>query len=331
MSGLALAGILFGADPMALATMALALFVLGWALREHGRAGDIARGAELRASRAVSDLERRLIAANRDATEILDHVDSPVAVFDSGHRLEAFNAAFARLSRLPPSWLSSAPRFEDLFDRLRAERLLPERRDFTAWRAAHLALFEQGQAPLDETWHLPAGISVRVRAWPRRLGGVVYVAEDVSERVRSAAETKTQEIYRRATLDTIPDGLAVFGADGRLAMYNTAFAALWPVGENELEGAPHLAQVAAICGERLAGDTIWSRLLERIGTGDIPPDGYACQMVRSDGRVLWITLTRLPLGATLIGFEDRTEIERFEEALGLDAVLEGAARPAARR
>lgn len=327
MSGLALAGILFGADPMALATMALALFVLGWALREHGRAGDIARNAEARASRDLADLERRLIAASQGATEVLDHVDSPIAVFDSERRLESFNAAFVRLSRLPPSWLSSAPRFEDLFDRLRAERLLPERRDFAAWRAAHLSLFEQGGAALDETWHLPAGISIRVRAWPRRLGGVVYVAEDVSERVRSAAETKTQEIYRRATLDTIPDGLAVFGADGRLAMYNTAFAALWPIGESELEAAPHLAHVASICGERLTGDSIWSRLSERIGAGDIPPDGYACQMIRSDGRVLWISLTRLPLGATLVGFEDRTEIERFEEALGLEGTLDFSAQP----
>lgn len=38
------------------------------------------------------------------------------------------------------------------------------------------------------------------------------------------AETQAQKLAQRALLDTIEDGLAVFGPDGRLKTHNHAFA-----------------------------------------------------------------------------------------------------------
>jgi len=145
--------------------------------------------------------------------------------------------------------------------------------------------------------------------------------DDVSETLRTLTAMQTMAIYRRATLDTIPDGLAVFDANGRLALYNTAFARLWPLSEEELEAEPHLASVAALVGKRMGSDRIWPLVSEYISAGDVGENGVGVQAQRIDGRILWVILTRLPLGATLVSFEDRTEIERFEEAIGLGSAL----------
>ena len=290
--------------------------------RRHALAVDLVRlpgervaGIALDVTQTVQAEAQLHLAAGAQA-DLLNRLETAVAVFGADRRLSAYNRLFAAMWSLPEDWLDAHPTIEDIFDRLRADRRLPERRDFSAWKREHLDLFASDGAQLDEAWHIPGGNSVRVRAYPHLLGGVFYLFEDISETLRLTAAMHTMAAIQRATLDTIPDGLAVFGPSGEMKMHNTAFARLWSLTEEELAAEPHLAQVAALCAERVGSDGVWSMIAAGLAAADPAHYGDWGRVARADGRILSLSLTRLPLGATLVTFEDKTDVERFTEGLG---------------
>jgi len=112
MIDLAFAGFALGPDPLSLVTFALAIFALGWALKEHGRAvaaAEAVSSAEARAAARVTQAELRLLLATQSESEVLDRLDSAVAVFGPDRKLQSFNIAFAERSRLVTAWLETRP------------------------------------------------------------------------------------------------------------------------------------------------------------------------------------------------------------------------------
>jgi len=252
--------------------------------------------------------------------DMLDRVDTAIAVFGTDRRLAVFNKGFARMWDLPEAWLESHPTLDDIFDRLRETRRLPEQRDFQSWKRDHLRLFDLDDGQLDETWHIAGGSSVRVKAYPYQLGGVYYLFEDISEKLRLNTSLHMLSQTQRATLDAIEDSMAVFGPDGRLKLHNSAFSDLWQFEESELAAEPHLTKITAVSASRIGRDSVWSMVSTGVTSGEPSRYGEWGRVTRADGRVLSVSLTRLPLGATLVIFEDLTDIERFNAALREDAV-----------
>jgi len=252
--------------------------------------------------------------------DMLDHAETAIAVFGADRRLAVFSKLFASTWDLSEDWLATHPALDDIFDRLRETRRLPEQRDYQAWKREHMRLFDVDDGKIDETWHLAGGASVRVRAYPYLLGGVYYVFEDISETLRLNTSLHMLSQTQRATLDAIDDGMAVFGPDGRLKMHNSAFSDLWQFEEAELSNEPHLSRIAATSSSRIGRDSVWSMVSSGVTSGEPSRYGEWGRVTRADGRILSVSLTQLPLGATLVVFEDLTEIERFNAALRNDAV-----------
>ena len=120
-----------------------------------------------------------------------------------------------------------SPRDSEILDRLRAARLLPEQADFRAWKAALLDAYQSLETE-EQVWYLPDGRTLRVVFNPNPQGGVTYIFDDVTERFHLRVAISTRSIrVQSETLDTLQEGVAVFGSDGRLKLYNPAFAGIW--------------------------------------------------------------------------------------------------------
>lgn len=248
-------------------------------------------------------------------TEIIDHIPLALAIFGRDKRLSTHNAAFARFWKLPQVWLETNPTAEEILDRLRADRRLPERPDFPGWKRARLDVFDEHRKSLDELWNLPGTRSVHFTARPHLLGGAFWTFEDVSERLKAEAEAAMLAQAQRAMVNTIDDGMAIFGADGKLKLHNDAFAQLWNLNEQELAGEPHLKTMAEMAAERLGHDSAWNIVSAGINSSE--PERYAewSRIMRGDGKVISLSMVRLPNGATLVTFRDLTDIERFANFL----------------
>ena len=257
-----------------------------------------------------------MLRLNADATaDVMDRIETAIAVFGTDERLIACNKAYERMWGLTEEWLDTHPTLGEILDHLREERRLPEQHDFAAWKRDQLQLFDGDRGQEDETWHLPGGGSVRVKTYPYLPGGIAYLFEDISERLSLQVSYNMLAQMQRATLNTVEDGMAVFGPDGRLKLHNDAFARLWQLSESELSGEPHLTKVAELCVARTGHDGIWNIVAE--GANSAEPARYNewGKVTRSDGRILSLSLSRLPLGATLVIFADLTDFKRFESGL----------------
>ncbi|HUH77006.1 MAG TPA: ATP-binding protein, partial [Devosia sp.] len=169
-----------------------------------------------------------------------------------------------------------------------------------------------------EPWHLPDGRTVKVISAPASVsGGVIYVFEDITERLKLESTNKAFSNVQRETINALSEAVAVFGTNGRLTLNNPRWAALWKLPLNQLGPSPHIDQIAEASGKAIPEDgaTIW-RDLKR-GIIDLNPtrSDQTGRITRSDGRLLDYAITRLPDGQTMMTFLDVTESASYSKVL----------------
>lgn len=251
--------------------------------------------------------------------EVLNVLTVPIAVFAADGRLRACNAACARLWRVDAAWLETGPALGDILEALRARRRLPEVTDFHAFKAEQMALLTSPVPPSPVLMHLPDDTVLSLRVHPRggtggKPAGAVFVYDDVTDSLALKSSLKTATRVQDVTLDNLHEGVAVFGADGRLKLANRAFAKLWALDEAALVGNVHLADVIEAMRPFRRDVADWPAFRDRLAgrlLGRRPGDG---RIERSDGTVLNYATVPLPDGAVLLGYLDVTDGVRIEKA-----------------
>ncbi|WP_197410771.1 sensor histidine kinase [Devosia epidermidihirudinis] len=249
---------------------------------------------------------------------IVDALATPIAIFNAKRELIQFNQAYAELWNLTPKFLVLGLDERAILDKLRTEGMLPAAVDYHEWRKEHLKSYERTTPHENEAWHLPDGRSIKVISAPAGAdGGVVYVFEDITERLKLESTNKTFSNVQRETINALSEAVAVFGTNGRLTLSNPRLSALWKVSMTELGQNPHIDQIAEASGRAIPEDgaSIW-RDLKR-GIIDLNPtrSDQTGRITRSDGRLLDFAITRLPDGQTMMTFLDVTEGASYSRVL----------------
>jgi len=273
-----------------------------------GIATDVSELARLR-----DDFARQTEAHART----LDQLPTGVAIFDGSRQLIFHNAAYRLLWTLDQDWLESGPSDGDILERLRAWRRLPEEADFRQWKARILSGYTTVESH-EHWWHLPDGRTIRVVINPNPQGGVTYLYDDVSERFQLESRYNGLLGVQGETLDTLREGVAVFGPDGRLRLSNPAFAALWRIPQEVVSSEPHIDEVVARARKTAGDDASWMMLRDAV-VGLEDRTGGTCRMEgRADAETVLVVDCRiapLPDGSTLITFTNVSDSVRMERAL----------------
>lgn len=245
---------------------------------------------------------------------ILDRVSSAIAVFDADSRLVFFNLAYGNLWEFDEKWLKTAPKDTDILDRLRELGRLPEVVNYPEWRASVLAMHSAG-GEREDWWHLPDGRVLHVISEQRQDGGMTQLFVDETERL--ALESRFNELIgvQSETIDSLKEGVAVFATDGRLKLFNSAFATVWQLSRDKLDSSPHIDDIISDARALYQDQQVWQHLklaITALSDERLPIDG---QMVRVDNSVIDYATMPLPDGATLITFTDVTDSKRYERAL----------------
>src|SRR6202012_5970249 len=264
--------------------------------------------SELEAARA--DLERQMESHART----LDQMPTGVAIFDRKKRLVFNNAAYRELWSLEQGFLDQRPSDSEILDRLRAERRLPEQADFRAWKNGLMAAYQSVETN-EQPWYLPDGRTLRVVTNPNPQGGVTYLFDDVSERFHLESQFNALTRVQGETLESLKEGVAVFGSDGRLKLANPAFSTLWRVDPGMLGPQPHFDALAQACKPLHPQEETWSALRAVVTGLSEGRTGFERRLERADGSVLDCAAQPLPDGATLLTFIDMTASVNFERAL----------------
>ena len=248
-------------------------------------------------------------------TRTLDQLPSAVAIFDGAQRLVYRNAAYEKLWKLDASFLDQKPSDSQILDHLRLAQRLPVEGDFRAWKSHLLDAYRSSEELPPHVWHMPDGRTICVKVTPNPKGGVTYLYDDLSERYE--LELRFNALYRmqNETFETLHEGVAVFGADGRLKFSNPAFAALWRFDSAVLSEKPRFETIAELCKTLHPNEDTWSDLRGFVTGLNEMRTGFTRRLERSDGLVLDLTAQPLPEGAALLTFVDVTGDVNVERAL----------------
>jgi signal transduction histidine kinase len=247
--------------------------------------------------------------------EVLESIHAAVAIYGADKRLKFFNSAFAGLWGVETDWLASGPSLDELLERLRERRRIPELVDFRAYKRQQLDMFTSLIEPQQESLHLPDGRTLSLSVSPHPLGGLIFVYEDVTDRLALERSYNTLIEVQRESLDNLFEAIAVFGSDGRLKLYNPAYREIWGLGETDLEGEPHIGEIVEKTRVFYDDGGDWAALKERIIAAVSAGALVADRLDRQDGTVLQFATVPLPDGNVLVSYLDVTDTTRVERAL----------------
>lgn len=269
-----------------------------------GSAQDISREEELESR------SERNSAANR---ELLEQLRTAIAIFDGEQKLEFYNSSFSQLWRLEDGWLNTRPKLGDILERLRETRRLPEQVDFKRYKQGWVDLFT-AQSAKEDMMYLPDGSVLRSLVVPHPLGGLLMTFEDVTSGLALESSYNTLMAVQKETLDGLTEGVAVYGSNGRLQLWNPAYANMWELNPEDLEGGLHISQILDR-SRKFFPEEGWDKLREQMTHELFARQDRAGEIRRTDGRILHYVSVALPDGGTMVTFHDVTDTVRVEEAL----------------
>lgn len=278
---------------------------LGADKRTIGLALDITREEELEA------LYKSLGASHQES---LEQLRSAIAMFDAETRLEFYNSAYEQMTGMIGTWLDGRPRITEVIDKMRELRRLPEQADYKQYKQQWLSRFTSLMAPTEDMLYLPDGTVLRQIVVPRPQGGLVVTMEDVTSRLQLETSYNTLIAVQQETMDNLAEGIAVFGEDGRLRLFNQAFLRIWSLPENGLSGSPHVTVVADAMKVHFAAE-VWEEARTGILTNGLERAVRRGHLQRADGRVIEYAAVPLPDGNILNTYADVTDKLNVENAL----------------
>jgi signal transduction histidine kinase len=276
--------------------------------RESMMAGYAVQITEL--EQAQEEIQRH-ISALRD---LLESSTSAMAIYGKDMRLKYYNFAFVALWKFDEVFLDSEPTYGEVLENMRERRKLPEQANFKAFKEQQQKLFTKLIETEEEFFYLPDGKTLRVIAIPHALGGILFVYEDVTDRLALERSYNTLIAVQRETLDHLHEGLVVFGENGRLTLCNPTFHKLWNLTPEFTGSEPHLREVLEKCRALFVTDD-WGQFLTNLVARFQQRTLFNVRFERSDGAVIDCSCVPLPDGQTLLTFIDITATMLVERSL----------------
>jgi signal transduction histidine kinase len=277
---------------------------------EDGQVAGFARDAT-----ALEETRAELRRHVESHAETLDKLKTPAAIFGIDKHLKFSNHAFARLWQLDETWLEAEPHHNEVLEAARDARRLPEQADFPAWKEQQMELYTQVLEPQEDVWHLPDGTTLRVVVQPHPLGGLLFFYEDMSDWLALERSLNTVLEVQGETLAHLHEAVSVFGGDGRLKLYNTAFGQIWELDEAFLRSEPHINDLVEECRHLFDDQGDWPATKNEIVSVVTDRSASDGRFERPNDTVLEFSGVPLPDGAMLMIYLDVTDTSKIARAL----------------
>jgi signal transduction histidine kinase len=265
----------------------------------------------------ITELEKAEAAISDHLTtleDLLDSSSSAMVIYGLDTRLKFYNQAYVRMWGLEESWLAKEPTFGETLEYMRELRRLPEQVNFPAFKQQRLRLFNEVTEPHEELFYLPDGRTIRNVAIPHSAGGVLFIYEDVTDKLALERSYNTLIAVQRETLDNLYEGVVVFSENGKLRLKNPVFLSLWDLEEKDLPDGTHVSKMLDKT-KHLYVTSDWE-LFKQDFIGQMQSRAYFTSRIeRSDGAVLDCSVVPLPDGGVLLNYVDMTATTLVERSL----------------
>ncbi len=261
--------------------------------------------------KAQHELQQHL-AAHR---EVLQYISAPIAIFDAKTELTFFNHAYLRLFDFDENWLCTGPTYGEILENLRERRKLPEYPNFLEYKRQSLSLFKNLMQPFHELLHLPEGHILRTVIAPHPLGGLIFLFDDITDKLSLERGYNTLVAVQKETLDHLYEGIIVFGTDNRLRLSNPAIEKIWNLGQESRVVGRHISEILKDIAPLFVNpyeSRMWRKKMVHHINNRQADQG---KITLKSHRMLDYSYVPLPDGSNLLTFIDISDQWRFQQTL----------------
>lgn len=264
---------------------------------------------------AMENVQSKLLSHIAAQGEFLESLATAIAIFRPDRRLKFYNRAFVELWHFEASALDAEPQIGELLELLRENRQLPELVDFPAFRQEQDRLFVSVIERREELMHLPDGSLFRMAITPHPFGGLLFVYEDVTDRLVLERSYNTLIEVQLETINNLHDGVVVYCQDGRLRLWNETLVEMWKFDHGFLKAEPHVGEMLERTKDLFPPTGNWNDHKQRLILQVTEGATRAGQFERADGLAYDYACVPLPDGGCLLSYVDVTDTARVQRAL----------------
>lgn len=247
--------------------------------------------------------------------EVLEKLGTGMAIFGPDAHLQFFNVAFSMMWGFDTDWLESGPTHGEILEDLRSRRMYPEQQDFQDYKRQRLELYTTLIDTHEELLYLPNERVIRVVVSPHPLGGLIFINEDVTDRLTLERSYNTLIAVQSETLNNLHEGIAVYGSDSCLKLFNPAFSRIWRLDPAFLREEPRMVEVVDAAKDLFRYKGSWESFRDQIIANSADRTARAGRFERADGTILDYAAVPLPDGAMLFTYIDVTDSVAIHRAL----------------
>lgn len=275
-------------------------------------AGSVGMAVDVTEIQEAQNEVREQLEAQRASLNLLK---TPVAIFSADKNLEFFNQGFADLWKLPADWLAGGPHHGEVLEAMRQSRRIPEQADFPAWKKKQLNCYTDLIDSQEEIWQLPSERTLRVVTQARPQGGLFVLYEDLTEMLSLERSLNALSRVQLETINSLQEGVAVFGIDGRMRLYNPALLRLWNIDEALVDERPHIEDLLPTYQKYVPELYGWNEIKAHITGAENDREMRYLRVQRNNNTIVDCTVAPLPDGGTLLTLVDVTSSAQIERAL----------------
>jgi signal transduction histidine kinase len=263
----------------------------------------------------IEDIDKEMQQTKQSHTEVFNYLSTPLAIYRSDTRLEFFNSAYRTMFELDENWLLTKPTLGEIMEHLREKRKMPEYTNFQAHKRGRIELFNTLMEPLHEILHQPDGITYRLVIAPMPTGGLVYLFDNITDKLALERRYNTLTAVQKETIDHLYEGIIVFGTDYRLRLSNPAMEYIWGLKPNDRTVGIHINEILKEVSRQFKDSRqskAWrSKMLDVISRRN--PERQRISLKKD--KMLEYSYVPLPDGSHLLSFIDISDTWRFERSL----------------
>jgi len=263
----------------------------------------------------VEEIEKEISQSQHAHAEVLNYLSTPLAIYGSDTRLEFFNSAYRTMFEHDENWLLTKPTLGEVMEQLREKRKMQEHTNFQAYKRERLGLFNTLMEPLHEVMHQPDGLTCRVVIAPTPTGGLVYLFDNITDKLALERRYNTLAAVQKETIDHLYEGVIVFGTDYRLRLSNPAMDYIWGLKPDDRTEGVHINEILKVVSRQFKDSRqskAWrTKMLDVISRRN--PERQRISLKKD--RMLEYSYVPLPDGSHLLSFIDISDTWRFERSL----------------
>ena len=262
------------------------------------------------------DIQKEYKNYKKQTEETLDNISVPIAIFDEKTKLIFANEAIIKLFSLESYDIYGNRNFSEILDVLLSNDAILSLDNLQDYKDKAAQLFSNViDEPYHTSVHLKNGRTMHATITPNHGGGLMFLLEDISDKVALEREVNSISAVQQETLDHLIEGVIVFGTDNRIKITNPAINGIWNKNDITRQPGTHIRNFFEASSDLFdsPGEVeLWISKLVNMAAQRVE---FSDAILLKSGKTIDYSYVPLPDGLNLIRFYDASDRANLERAL----------------